>query len=102
MNPIPTSPTPERSYAAKFVQGSISEGPQLSSGGEQEERSFLQRYGLVLGIGLVVFAGAVFFVSQILKHDHSPARRMQTVFIVRPLPAPPPPPPKVVEPPREE
>jgi protein TonB len=102
MTHIPTSPTARGSYAARFEQGKKAKRLPASSNNGQKQRGFFRRNGPFFGVGIVILGGVSFFLSQVLKQDHSPARRVQVVYIVRPLPPSPPPPAKVPEPPKEE
>ena len=65
-----------------------------------EKRSFLQRFGFLIGIFAVVGGVAAVFGSQILAQRHVPLTRAQQITMVRLLPAPPPAPPPPPPPPQ--
>ena len=75
----------------------------MSGDDSYEQRGFLQRYGFVVGGGVVLLVIAGLVAGQMLTSKGRPrASRMPEVVMIRPLPAPPPPPPpKVPEPPKE-
>jgi len=60
----------------------------------EEKRGFLQRYGFVLGIGVVAVV-AVIFLSVALSHSKSDAQPPREVTMVNITPPPPTPPPPV-------
>jgi len=67
-----------------------------------DQRSFLRKYGVVIGV-LAVIITVVFVVARQLASNHSPPpRREQEITMVKllpppPLPPPPPPPPEIQE-----
>jgi len=66
----------------------------------EDERSFLQRYGFVLGVGAVVVLAVVVFAGRQLFSSHKEApRKNQEISMVKLLPPPPPPPPPLQKPP---
>lgn len=68
----------------------------------KDERSFLQRYGFVLGVGAVVLLAIVVFAGrQLFSGHHEAPHKNQEISMVKlqPLPTPPPPPPPAQKPP---
>lgn len=66
------------------------------------ERSFLQRYGFILGMGVLVVLGVVVFAGRNLFSSHgAPPRKAQEIFMIK-LPPPPPPPPPQPKPPEQK
>lgn len=60
---------------------------------DEEERSFLQRYGFALGVGVLVMLGVVMFAGRQLFSSHNTAPPKASDFVMVKLPPPPPPPP---------
>jgi len=59
-----------------------------------DERTFMQRYGFVVGIGSVALLAVIVFAGRQLFSGHSaPPRKNQEISMVKLLPPPPPPPP---------
>ena len=64
----------------------------------REKRTFMSRFGFVIGI-VVVGAIAVTLGSQLFKsHDGTTQRKPQEMVMIKPVPPPPPPPPPQNEP----
>lgn len=64
----------------------------MSLADDYEQRTFAQRYGFVLGVGVVVLVVAGLVAGQLLSHKSAPPRRAPEVSMVRLAPPPPPPP----------
>ncbi len=67
-----------------------------------DERSFLRKYGIVIGVLAVLVTGVVFVARQLASSHSPPPRHEPEITIVKllpppPLPPPPPPPPEVQE-----
>src|SRR5579885_2991348 len=65
-----------------------------------DERSFLERHGLLIGIIAAVLIGGAVAAFRSLSTHHSSAPKMQEISMVKLLPPPPPPPPQ--QPPEEK
>lgn len=67
---------------------------------DDEEPGFLRRFGIPLGIGIIVLGGLGYAFSGSSETKKAPAKRAPAPVIkVQPLPPPPPPPPPKVQPP---
>jgi protein TonB len=67
-----------------------------------DERGFLRRYGIVIGVLAVVITGVVIVARQLASSHSPPPRHEQEITMVKllpppPLPPPPPPPPEIQE-----
>ena len=60
----------------------------------EDDRSFIQRYGFVLGIGAVVLLGVIVFAGrQLFSGHHQVVHKTQEIVMIKPLPPQPTPPP---------
>jgi protein TonB len=66
-----------------------------------EERSFLQRHPVAIGLGVVVLAGIVVTVVIVELNKQNRPSRAQQLSVVQLLPPPPPPPPPTPPPPQQ-
>lgn len=73
---------------------------------DDEKEGFFQRFGVFLGLGIVVLGGVAFFVFKKPSPSAPPVKQERIVMIAplppAPPPPPPPPPPPKVKPPEEK
>ena len=68
-----------------------------------EKRTFLGKYGFVIGIGILAVVGVTLVSKMFTGHSRpAPAKPVEMVMIKAPLPPPPPPPPPPENQPKEE